>query len=188
MEKANGIDTCGAAVMRGAGTGEQAHAEGRYTVECRAADGSLKWTDVIDNLVTTQGKNDALDKYLEGAGYTAAWYIGLIAATGYTGVNVADTMGAHAGWQEAGGATAPAYSEGARQAPDFGAAAGGSKGTSAPVVFSMTSNGTVKGCFLASSAAKDGTAGVLYSAGLFSGGDKVLGAGDSLSVSYSASL
>lgn len=188
MEKANGIDTCGAAVVRGAGTGEQAHAEGRYTVECRAADGTLKWADVIDNLVTTAGKNDALDKYLAGNAYTAAWYIGLISANSYSAVNAADTMSSHAGWLEAGGATAPAYSEGARQAPTFSAAAAGAKGTSAPVVFSMTSSGTVKGCFLASASAKDGTTGVLYSAGLFSQGDKVLGAGDSLSVTYSASL
>lgn len=188
MEKANGIDTCGAAVMRGAGTGEQAHAEGHYTVEGRAADGTLLFVDVIENLVTTEGKNFALETLLEGSGYTAAWYIGLIASTSYTAVAAGDTMAAHAGWLEAGGATAPAYSEGTRQAPSFGAASAGAKGTDAPVVFNMTGSGTVKGCFLASGSAKDGTTGVLYSAGLFSQGDKVLGAGDSLSVSYSASL
>jgi hypothetical protein len=188
VEKANGIDVCGATVLRGAGTGEQAQAEGHYTVECRAADGSLKWIDQIDNLVTTQGKNDALDKYLAGAGYTASWYIGLISSASYTAVAAGDTMASHAGWLEAGGTNAPAYSEGTRQAPTFSAAAAGSKATSAAVVFTITSPGTTKGCFLASSSAKDGTAGVLYSAGLFSLGDKVLGAGDTLSVTYSASL
>jgi hypothetical protein len=188
VEKANGIDTCGATVTRGAGSTEQAHAEGRYTVECRGADGTLKWVDVIDNLVTTDGKNFNLDTFLGGSAYTAAWYIGLIAATSYSAVAAGDTMASHAGWLEAGGANAPAYSEGARQTPTFAAASAGAKGTSTPVVFTMTSSGTAKGCFLASSATKDGTTGRLYSAGLFSQGDKVLGAGDTLSVSYSASL
>lgn len=63
---------------------EAAAASGRYTLECRDKDGNLKWADQIDNLVTTAGKNDALDKYLAGSGYTAAWYLGLIGATGYT--------------------------------------------------------------------------------------------------------
>jgi hypothetical protein len=179
---------CGASVQRGAGAGEQAHAEGKYTAVCRAADGTIKWTDVIENLVTTQGKNDALDKYLAGAGYTAAWYIGLISSASYSNIVAADTMASHAGWLEAGATNAPAYSEGTRQAPTFSAASGGSKATSAAVVFTITSAGTTKGCFLASSSVKDGTAGVLYSAGLFSLGDKVLGAGDTLSVTYSASL
>lgn len=188
MEKAKGLDSCGATVRRGAGTNEQASAHGHYIVECRGADGALKWVDIIDNLVTIAGKNDALDKYLAGSGYTAAWYIGLISSASYSAVDEDDTMAAHAGWLEAGAANAPAYSEGTRQAPAFAAAANGAKATSTPVVFSMTGSGTVKGCFLASSATKDGTAGVLYSAGLFALGDKPLGAGDSLSVTYAASL
>lgn len=188
MEKANGTDTCGATVARGAGAGEQAHASGWYQVECRAADGALRWTDRIDNLVTTAGKNDALDKYLAGAGYSAAWYLGLISATGYASVAAADTMAAHAGWLEAGGANAPTYSQTTRPAPAFAAAASGSKATSAAVAFSITGSGTVKGCFLASTSTKDGNAGVLYSAGLFAAGDKAVSSGDSLSVSYTASL
>lgn len=147
-----------------------------------------KFVDTFDNLVTTVGKNDALDKHLAGSAYTAAWYMGLISSTSYSAVAAGDTMASHAGWLEAGIANAPTYSQGARPTAAWSAAAAGSKALSAALTFSITSTGTVKGCFLNSVATKDGTTGILYSAGLFTGGDKVLANGDSLSVSYSASL
>jgi hypothetical protein len=51
----------------------------------------------------------------------------------------------------------------------------------------MTSNAqTIAGAFLAS--VSSGTSGILFSAGDFTGGDKVVDSGDSLSVTYSFSL
>jgi hypothetical protein len=50
----------------------------------------------------------------------------------------------------------------------------------------MSSSGTVKGSFLISNNAKDGTTGTLYSAGLFSAGDKIVTSSDTISVSYTA--
>lgn len=188
MEKANGADLCGASVIRGAGDHAQADAHGVYVVECRDADGKLKWTDHIDNLVTTGGKNFALDAFLAGVNYSAAWYMGLISSTSYSAVNAADTMSSHAGWLEAGAANAPTYSQTTRPAPTFSAANAGAKATASAVVFSITGTGTVKGCFLSTNSAKDGTAGTLYSAGLFSAGDKAVGNGDTLSCTYQASL
>ncbi len=149
----------------------------------------VKWEDKIENLVTTAGKNDALDKYLAGSSYTAAFYIGLISSVSYSSVNVANTMASHAGWLEAGGANVPIYSEGSRPTAAWSSASAGSKAFSSARTFTIaTTGGTVKGCFLTTNATKDGTTGILYSAGLFSGGDKVVAVADVLNVTYTASL
>lgn len=183
-EKINAIDGAISGIGRNSGLLEKAEAHGHYVVECRDASGNLKWADEIDNLVTTAGKNDALDKYLSGSAYTAAWYLGLMSATGYTtGAAVGDTSASHAGWAEDQN-----YTQGARPTGSFSAAAAGSKALSSAAVFSMNASTTIKGCFLISVATKGGATGILYSAGLFSGGDKVVQSGDTLNVSYTASL
>ena len=92
-----------------------------------------------------------------------------------------DTSASHGGWTED-----QSYSQGTRPAPSFAAASGGSKSTSVAVAFSINAGVTIKGCFLISNSTKGGTTGVLFSAGLFSGGDKILGNGDTLNVSYTA--
>lgn len=162
---------------------------GTYTAQCRDSEGNLKWEESFPNLVTTAGKIDALDKYLAGSAYTAAFYIGLISSVSYTNVVVADTMSSHAGWLEAGGANAPTYT-GARQTTSWSGASGvgPTNKVASAVNYSITGSGTVKGCFLTTVATKDGTTGTLYSAGLFSGGDKVVASADTLSVTYTASI
>jgi hypothetical protein len=172
------------AVGRNSCSLEEAHASGHYTVECRDAAGNLKWSADIENLVTTVGKNDALDKYLAGSSYTAAWYLGLIGSASYTtGPAIGDTAASHAGWVED-----TSYSQGSRPTAAFAGASGGSKALSSAAVFTMNANVTIKGCCLISNATKGGTTGILYSAGLFSGGDKIVQSGDTLNVSYTASL
>lgn len=171
---------------------EKAGAWGRYHVECRGPDGALKWQDVIENVVTTVGKNLALDTYLSGAAYTVTGpYLGLISSSGYTGVAAADTMSSHAGWAEAGAATVPTYTA-PRQSVGFASASGGSKVSNVPISFSITGGGTLKGAFLVygpgAVATIDNTSGVLYSAGLFVEGDKVVANGDIVNVTYTAGL
>ena len=183
VEKADAASVNAAGVGRNSGMLEAAEAHGHYVIECRDAAGNVKWRDEIENLVTTAGKNDALDKYLSGSAYTAAWYLGLIDSTGYSAIAAGDTAASHAGWTENTN-----YSQGSRPAASFAAASGGSKALSAAAVFSINANVTIKGCFLISNATKGGTTGILYSAGLFSGGDKVVQNGDTLNVSYTASL
>ena len=167
-------------------------AGGRYEVECRDQFGNLKWKDHIDNVVTTVGKNLMLDTLFAGSSYSVTGpYMGLISSTSYSAVVAADTMASHSGWLEAGSGNAPTYS-GSRKTVAFNAASGGSKATSSALSFSITGTGTVKGCFVVlgsgASATVENTGGTLYSAGLFSGGDKSVANGDTINVSYTATL
>ena len=178
-------DACGASVARGAGHGEMLSVHGYYEVVCIGADGVEKWRDVVHNLVTTVGKNDILDKYLKGSAYTQTMRMGLCG----TGTKAAaDTQASHSGWLEVGLANAPTYT-GNRPSITFNAASGGS--SSAPSQsFSITSSGTVAGCFMnnGGSATKDDTSGVLFSAGDFSGGSKSVANGDTLNVTYTLTV
>lgn len=141
-----------------------------------------KWEDDVVNTVTTAGKNDMLDKYFAGSSYTAAFYIGLIADDSYTATAAGDTMSSHSGWTEE-----VAYSNSTRVSASWSSASSGSKALSSAAQFNMNANGTVvKGCFAVTNSTKSGTTGVLYSAGVFSGGDKTLDNGDILNVSYTA--
>lgn len=146
--------------------------------ECVNPDGSLAWDDRASNLVTESGGVYLLQTFFKGGGYTAAWYCGLIGATGYTtGPAVGDTAGSHAGWAEATG-----YEAATRPAITFADATSGGIESSAAVDFVMTAGATIKGFIVASAAAKGGTSGVVYSAALFDSGDKALLQGQTLRV------
>ena len=157
---------------------------GSYHAVCYSADGFIKWEDDIENLVTTVGKNLTLDTIL---GNTAAGAV-VMGLKGVGTAVVADTQASHASWLEVGLANAPAYS-GNRPTPSFSSASAGSKTTSSSVSFSMTSTGTVAGCFIniGGSSTKDSTTGTLFSAGDFSSSKSVVN-GDTIAVTYTATL
>lgn len=191
-ETAHARERNDATVIRGSAQGEMAQARGRYEIECRDRNGRLQWRETIDNVVCTVGKNLALDTFLAGAAYTVTGpYMGLISSVSYTAVAVGDTMTSHAGWLEAGGTNAPTYS-GNRKTAAWSAATAGAKSLSAALAYAITSTGTIKGAFMTygtgASATKDDTGGTLWSAGVFSTGDKAVVNGDTLNVSYSTSL
>lgn len=145
----------------------------------------LKWADGFDNNVTVEGKNYLLDKGFAGSTYTAAWYVGIfISAYSPTG---SETYAAK------GCTESSAYSQANRPTATWSAASAGSKALSSAAQFSINASVTIAGCFICTNNTKgDSTANVgvnaLYSVGNFSGGDKVLGSGDTLNVSYTASL
>lgn len=179
-------DTSDANLTRAGNFGEHLMLAGTYKVQCFGPDGNLKWEDEIENLVTTVGKNHLLDTFLAGTTYTTSLFMGL-KGTG-TAV-IGDTQASHAGWLEVGLANAPTYT-GNRQVPAFSAASAGVKSTSAALSFAITSSGTVAGAFInsAGSATKDNTTGTLFSAGDFTGGNRVVTNGDTLNVSYSLTV
>lgn len=150
-----------------------------------------KWAADCPNVVTTVGKNLALDTYLAGSAYTVVGpYMGLINTNASSAV-VGDTMASHAGWLEVGLANAPTYT-GPRKTAAWSAASSGSKALSSALSFAITGSGTVGGCFLVFGSGAvstiDNTGGTLYSAGAFTGGSKTVSNGDTLNVSYAASL
>ena len=179
-------DCIAATVIRGGGSQDEFFLSGFYTATCVDKDGNIKWSDTIQNTVTTVGKNSILDVYLGASTQITSWFMGLISSTTYSATAAADTMASHGGWLEAGIANTPTYSQAARPTASWSAAASGSKALSSALAFSITGSGTVKGAFLNSVATKDGTLGTLYSAGVFTAGDKVVSSGDTVNVSYTA--
>jgi hypothetical protein len=149
-----------------------------------------KWHDTIDNLVVTVGKNLALDTILSGAAYTVTGpYLGLTQASPAPALG--DTMLSHAGWTEAGGANAPTYTA-PRKTITFTAASGGSKASTGTYTYAITSSGTVGGGFMVYGSGAvstiDNTGGTLLSCGAFSQGNKGVGNGDAITVTYSLAM
>jgi hypothetical protein len=146
-----------------------------YHIECVDADGKVKWVEEFDNLVTTEGKNDILDKYFKGSAYTATWFLGL---KGTGSAAAGDTLASHSGWTEQ-----TPYS-GNRPAITFGTTSGGSN-TATAVSYSINASATVAGAFISS--VNTGTSGKLYSAGDFSSSRSVVN-GDTLNVTVTVSV
>ena len=194
IEKINAGDSTNVSVTRGGGNVESVELRGVYNAVCYDENGQVKWSEEFPNAVTTQGKNALLDRYFGAAAADAnrfTWYMGLIAANGYTAISTTDTHASHTGWKESGenNAAAPGYTQTTRRQITFAASSSGSKATSNAVVFSIGTAGTVKGAFIANSAVKASAnaSGVIYSAGLFTVGDKIVTAGDTLNITYTAS-
>lgn len=180
-EQTNGQDQSSAGMRANAGHREALCVAGVYEIECRGPDGAIKWTDRIENLVTTAGKNKLVDAALKTGLAAPAWYIGLVnGAGGSNTYAAADTMASHAGWTES-----TAYSEGARQAFTPGSVSGGAVDNSAAkAVFTLNGSATIGGCFLVDNSTKGGTTGTLMSVGSHSNGDKSGGSGDTITVTY----
>jgi len=200
MELSNFGDNSVATVTRASDGQESLGIQGHYYVKCYDQDGNLKWEDIAPNLVTAVGKQALFDYYFGATGTgggtsSGANYLGLVGSASATANYVAsDTISSHTGWIEVGLANNPTYT-GNRQAPSWSAATSGgttpsniTTKTATALTFAMTSGGTVFGCFINSgataSATKDTTTGILYSAGNFTGGSKVVASGDSLAVTY----
>jgi hypothetical protein len=187
IDKANSADGAAATFVAKTGMQQATSAGGVFHVQCLDKDGNLKWETKEHNLVVNQGLQDMNSKYFKAAGYTAAWYLGLVTgpASGTT-FAAADTLASHAGWTE--------YTDyaGSRKAVTFGTATTADPSvidnTASAASFTISgSGGVVAGAFLCSVAS--GTSGVLFSASDFqSPGDRTVVSGDTLNVTYTFSL
>ena len=160
-------------------------AGGVYSVECVGPDGQVKWTDTFHNLVMNEGVQDMNTRYFTGSTYTATPFLGLVTGPGSgTTFAAADTLASHAGWTES-----TAYA-GTRKVVTFGTATTANpsviSNTLTPSSFVMNATVTIAGAFLCT--VTSGTSGVLFSAGDFTGGDKLVDSGDTLNVTYTFSL
>jgi hypothetical protein len=180
--------TMGETIQAGAGKAVQESESmgfgGVFKVTCLDASGNLKWEEAFHNLVVNEGLQDLNTKYFKASGYTAAWYLGLVTGPGSgTTYSANDTLAVHAGWTEDTNYT------GNRKAVTFGTASLADPSvidnSASPSVFVMNNTTTVAGAFLATVAS--GTSGILFSAGDFTGGDKIVASGDTLNVTYTFS-
>src|SRR6185369_6051090 len=140
-DKLNAAAAVGASLVRRGDAAEALIPVGMYHVECYDKDGNLKWTDVAHNLVTTEGKNAILDKFLGlGAAY-AAIRLGLHTTVG----NAASTYATPSPQVES--------TVSSRVTPSFSAASSGSKATSSAASFAISGSATITGAFCAIGAA-----------------------------------
>ena len=182
LEKINPVDASGALIARAGDTQEQIKAEGHYDVTCVGSDGITKWVDVIENLVVTVGKNDLLTQYFKGTAWTAAWYMGLIDGATTPTYAAGDTLAVHAGWTEN-----TAYSGTNRITVGWGTASASAL-ASTSTTFAISGTASIAGALMCQTQLRATTTGVLYSAGSFTGGNRSVISGDSLLVTFTASV
>ena len=169
--------------------------EGFYHVECRDAQGNLKWEEQVPNLVVAIGKQLMLDTLLKGSSYSVTGpFLGLTkvsltpAATDTMTTLVTTNAAEFTNYTVGGSAV--------RGTAVFGSATStGStpsnvtSSTATGITYTITgAGGTVYGCFLVLGSGAvstlSNTGGTLYSEGNFSVA-KATTAGDTVTVTYS---
>jgi len=188
IEKAVSTDTMSSGLIAGTRFSESALALGQFNFECIGADGKVKWTDIVPNLVVNEGLAYMAGSSLTSVTQVTAWFIGLYGAGASNTPAAADTMSSHAGWTENVG-----YSNATRVAVTFVTATTANPSvatnSASPSAFTINATSTVGGAFLTSGSAKSGTAGTLFSASDFtSPGDRSVVSGDTVNVTYTLSL
>ena len=169
--------------------------EGFYHVECRDAQGNLKWAEEVPNLVVAIGKQLMLDTLLKGSSYSVVGpYLGLTkvsltpAATD-TMTTLVTTNAAEFTNYTVGGSAVRGTAVFASSTSTGATPSNVTSSTATAITYTITgAGGTVYGCFLVTGTGavntQSSTAGTLYSEGNFSVA-KTTTAGDTVSVTYS---
>ena len=169
--------------------------EGFYHVECRDAQGNLKWEEEVPNLVVAIGKQLMLDTLLKGSSYSVVGpYLGLTkvsltpAATD-TMTTLVTTNAAEFTNYTVGGSAVRGTAVFASATSTGATPSNVTSSTATAITYTITgAGGTVYGCFLVTGSGavntQSSTAGTLYSEGNFAVA-KTTTAGDTVSVTYS---
>lgn len=187
-------DSAVVTLQAGAAKDEGLGMAGVYHVECRDAQGNLKWTEEFPNLVNAVGKQLMLDTLLKGTSYSVTGpFLGLIDGAGST-FAASDTMTSHSGWTEfvnytVGGSAVRGTAVFASATSTGSTPSNVTTSAATAITYTITgAGGTVGGCFLVTgsgaSSTINNTGGTLYSAGNFTTA-KITTAGDTVSVTYS---
>jgi hypothetical protein len=185
-------DNAVATLQTNAAIPESMGIEGYYHVECRDAEGNLKWNEEFPNLVVAVGKQLLLDTLLRTSGtYTTVGpFLGLI--NNSTTFAAADTMTSKT-WTElttytVGGSAIRGTAVFAASSSSGTTPSNVTTATATAITYTMTGSATVYGCFLVTGSGAvstiSSTAGTLYSEGNFASG-KVVTSGDTVTVTYS---
>lgn len=129
------------------------------------------------NTLTQEGIEDLCTGIWSTLSGTRTCYFGVIDDSGFTGVDVTDTMAAHSGWTE--------LDLGTRRAASASIGSG-EVDASGSGNFTAATACTARGLFICrGDSTEGGSSGKLWCAAEFNGGAQALLAGDTLSVSYS---
>ena len=162
-------------------------AGGVFRIQCLDPNGNLKWEAESHNLVVNEGLKYMNDVALDGGAQITTWYIGLYGAGASNNPAASDTMASHPGWTEN-----TTYSNATRPTCAFGPATTADPSvitnTGSAAAFNINGSTTIGGAFLTSDSTKGGTTGTLFSAADFTGGDRSVGSGDTLNVTYTFNL
>jgi hypothetical protein len=188
-------DNAVASLQANTGTNEVLGVEGHWHVECRDAQGNLKWTEEFPNLVVAVGKQLMLDTLLKGSSYSVTGpYLGLTkvsltpAATD-TMTTLVTTNAAEFTNYTVGGSAVRGTAVFASSTSTGSTPSNVTSSTATGITYTITgAGGTVYGCFLVlgsgASSAQSNTGGTLYSEGNFSVA-KATTSGDTVTVTYS---
>jgi len=169
--------------------------DGHYHVECRDANGNLKWTEEFPNLVVAVGKQLMLDTLLRTSGtYTTVGpFLGLTkvsltpAATD-TMTTLVTTNAAEFTNYTVGGSAVRGTAVFAASSSSGTTPSNVTTSSATAITYTITgAGGTIYGCFLVTGtgavSTQSSTAGTLYSEGNFTTA-KTTTAGDTVSVTY----
>lgn len=148
-----------------------------YDLECyERRGGRLLWTRKAPNVVTDEGQDDLLDKYLKGSAYTAAFYCAL-----FSTATPLETWAA----SDIGGTITEItdYDEATREVVTLGTVSSQSVDNSASrAEFTMNASGTLETIGILTVSTKGASTGVLYSVAAPSGGSEGYSSGNVIKV------